>query len=150
MKRKTVLIIAVLAAVLLAGSIGGIALAQTGVTDNATTTTGKTLLGRVAAILGIDQQKLENAVAQARDEQQAAALDSYLAKLVEKGTITQAQADQYKQWWQSRPDTSALQEQLREWQANRPDVPLGDGPGGRFHMGGGFNGMMGIGPGGCW
>ncbi len=101
-RSKKLLIIAVLAAVVLAGSIGGIALAQTGSADN--TTSGTTLLARVAAILGIDQQKVEDAFAQAQRQMQEEALDNYLKNLVDQGKITQEQADQYKAWVQARPD----------------------------------------------
>jgi len=65
----------------------------------------KTLLARVAAILGIDQQKAEDAFTQARSEMREEALDNYLKNLVDQGKITQQQADQYKSWWQARPET---------------------------------------------
>jgi hypothetical protein len=32
------------------------------------------------------------------------ALKSWLQDLVDKGKITQEEADQYLEWWQSRPD----------------------------------------------
>jgi len=120
-KRKWIIAAAILAVVvLLAGSVGGVALAQTSSTgDNPE----KTLLARVAAILGIDQQKLEDAFAQAQKEMRDEALDSRLRGLVEKGKITQEQADQYRQWWQSRPDIGPYREQLREWQKARPGIP---------------------------
>ncbi len=101
-RRKKWVIITVAAAILLVGTMGGMALAQTG--ENST---GKTLLARVATILGIDQQKVEDAFAQAQRDMQSEALDSYLKNLVDQGKITQQQADQYKSWWQSRPDLPA-------------------------------------------
>lgn len=106
MRNKKWVIVAVLvAAVVLAGSIGGVALAQTGTTGN--TDTGKTLLARVATILGIDQQKVEDAFAQAQREVRDEALDARLKALVEAGKITQEQANQYKTWMQSKPDVPA-------------------------------------------
>jgi len=132
MWRSKKLIVAVLAAtVLLVGSIGGLALAQT---ESASDSSGKTLLARVAAILGIDQQKLENAFAQAQREMRDEALDKYLKNLVDQGKITQEQADQYKKWWQSRPDVEPFRQQLRAWQQARPDIPL-PGPFGRYFWG---------------
>lgn len=103
-KSKKFILIAVVVAIALAGSLTGVALAQ----DDNTSTTGqsKTLLGRVATILGIDQQKVEDAFTQAQKEMRDERLDSYLNSLVEDGKITQEQADQYKSWWQSRPDIS--------------------------------------------
>jgi hypothetical protein len=121
-RRKKFIIVAVLATtVLLVGSIGGLAFAQTGSTDN--TTSGKTLLARVATILGIDQQKVENAFAQAQREMRDEALDSYLKNLVDQGKITQQQADQYKAWVKSSPDMSQYQQKLKEWQQARPATP---------------------------
>jgi len=99
-RRKGFVIISLLVAVVLVGSLAGLALAQTVDTGQP-----KTLLTRVAAILGIDQQKLQDAVTQAQGQMRDEAVDSYLKNLVEQGTITQGQADQYKSWWQARPDT---------------------------------------------
>lgn len=102
---KKFIIPIVVAAVLLLifGTLGGVALAQTSTTaDN--TTPGKTLLGRMATILGIDQTKVEDAYSQASKEMQQDRLDTYLNNLVTQGKITQQQADEYKQWIQSKPD----------------------------------------------
>jgi uncharacterized membrane protein len=111
-KRKW-LIVGMVAAViiLVAGIVGGVAYAQTSTTSTTTpatttTDTGKTgILARVAEILGIDQQKLQDAFNQAEREQTDAALTARLDALVKDGKLTQAQADQYKKWWESRPDT---------------------------------------------
>jgi hypothetical protein len=68
------------------------------------------LLDRVCQIyqentgVAIDPQQLKDAFAQAQKEMQDEALQSWLQKLVNEGKITQDQADQYLQWWQSRPD----------------------------------------------
>ena len=137
-RSKKFIIVAVVAAiVLLVGSIGGVAFAQTGSTSDGS---GKTLLARVAAILGIDQKKVEDAFAQAQREMREEALDNYLKGLVTEGKITQEQADQYKKWWQSRPDITPYRQQLKEWQETRPDIPL---PGPFGHFGGrSFDGGM--------
>lgn len=106
-RSKKFIIITVLAViVVVTATFGGIALAQAGGsgTTSSSKTSGNPLLARVAAILGIDQQKLENAFAQARSEAREQALDNYLKKLVAQGKITQQQADQYKAWWNSRPN----------------------------------------------
>ena len=100
-RNKKVIVVAVLAAVVLAAAIGGAAAyAQT----SNTTSGNNTISARVARILGIDQQKVEDAFAQARSEAQAEALDNYLKNLVTQGKITQAQADQYKDWVKSKPN----------------------------------------------
>lgn len=102
-KRKFILIAVVLAVMVLAGSIAGVAVAQSGGTSQNQT---KTLWARVATILGIDQQKLESAVAQAQKETQSERLNQYLQGLVDQGKMTKDQADQYKKWWDSRPNTT--------------------------------------------
>ena len=152
-RSKKFIIIGLLATVLLVGSIGGVAFAQTGsgspagvlLTQNVSENVSqpKTLLARVAKILGIDQQKLENAFTQAQSEMKNEALDNYLKKLVDEGKITQAQADQYKAWVQARPDMEPFRQQLKEWQQARPNTDNASLPGlfGRFG-GRGFNGGM--------
>ena len=101
-RRKKFIIIGLLATVLLVGSIGGVALAQT---ENGDDSQPKTLLDRVAEILGIDQQKLEDAFAQAQSDMRDEALDRYLQKLVDDGKITDVQAGEYKAWLEAKPDT---------------------------------------------
>jgi hypothetical protein len=101
--KKFIIVSAILAVVLVVG-IAGVAIAQTG---GETQSGGKTLLGRVAAILNLDEQTVEDAFQQAKKEMADEALDARLNALVEKGTITQGQADEYKEWWQGRPDTLA-------------------------------------------
>lgn len=102
--KKKWLIIAVLGAVVLSiGILGGVAYAQSG-SASANTITGKTFAARVANILGIDQAKVEEAFAQAQKEMQDEALTNRLDKLVEEGKITPQQADEFKQWWQARPE----------------------------------------------
>ncbi len=157
-RRKKFVIVALLAAVVLVGSIGGVVFAQAGSTDN--TTASKTLIARVAGILGIEQQTLQDAVTQARTDMRSEALDNSLKSLVDQGKITQAQADQYKAWVKAKPDMSQSQQQLKDWmqarpgispelkawQDARPNMPM---PGGFGRFGGrGFGGgMMGRGHG---
>lgn len=119
-RRKKILIVALLAAVVLVGSIGGVVFAQTGSTDN--TTADKTLVARVAVILGIDQQQVQDAVTQARTDMQDEALDNYLKNLVDQGKITQSEADQYKAWVKSKPDMSQYNQQLKDWVQARPEL----------------------------
>ena len=116
--RKFIIIASVIAALVLVMSLTGIALAQ-----DTGDSSGQSLLARVAKILGIDQQKVEDAFDQAQTDMQNEALDNYLNKLVEEKKITQEQADQYKAWVQSKPDMTQYQQQLKDWQEARPDIP---------------------------
>ena len=120
-RRKKFIAVALLVVVVLFGSIGGVVFAQT---ENENDSQPKTLLARVAEILDIDQQKLEDAFVQARSEMRAEALQNRLADAVEQGILTQEEADQYLEWWQAKPD-----------------VQLG-GPGLRGFGGGGSHGPM--------
>ena len=82
MWRKRKFIIMLLGAVLIiAASIGGVAMAQ----DSEENSQSDSLLGRVAAILGIDQQRVEDAFEQAQVEMREQALDKYLQNLVDEG-----------------------------------------------------------------
>jgi hypothetical protein len=128
-KKWITITVLVAAFVVLAGVIGGMAYAQTGTATTANATAsdpGKTLYAKVAVILGIDQQKLEAAFAQARKEMRDDELTSQLKNMVEQGTVTQTQADEYLKWWQSKPDVAS-------------ELEFGGGPG----IPGGPHGMRG-------
>jgi hypothetical protein len=112
-RSKKFIIVTVLAAVVLVGSIGGVVLAQTGNGDE----DGSQLEARHAALLdrvceiyeqntdvAINADELQNAFAQAQSEMMEEALENRLQNLVEQGKITQEEADQYKAWQQARPD----------------------------------------------
>jgi uncharacterized membrane protein len=109
MKKKNLIIVSIVVTVviLVGGILGGVVYAQSGsttTTSPATTSTAKdTLLAKVAAILGIDEAKLESAFTQAQQEIQTDALNTRLQKLVEAGKLTQEEADKYLKWWQSQP-----------------------------------------------
>jgi hypothetical protein len=114
-RKKIVLLAAVAVAVLISGVVAGVTLAQSG---NSTQTQANTryqeLLNKVATIyqqntgVTIDPQQLETAFTQAQKEMQSEALQTWLQNLVTQGKITQAQADQYLQWWNSKPDVPLL------------------------------------------
>jgi len=130
-KSKKVILIGLLAIALLAGSTVGIALAQTENGDEIQSVDRYgALMDRVCGIyedstgVSIDPEQLKTAFAQARGEMAAEAMESRLQSLVEEGTITQGEADEYLEWWQARPDTV---------------LP---GPGGRGFGPGGFGGGM--------
>lgn len=116
-RSKKFVLVTLLATVALVGSISGVVAAQNGddsqpnaANQTANQTVNQTLLDRVCEIyqentgVAIDPQALEDAFAQAQSEKLQEALDSRLQYLVDQGKITQGEADQYKEWWQSRPD----------------------------------------------
>lgn len=114
-KRKWFVPMVVVLSVLLIGGItGGIVAAS----DDSSSVEEQTeaadryqvLLGRACAIyeestgVAINSGQLMDALKQARQEMRDEALGTWLQKLVEDGKITQGEADQYLEWWQSRPD----------------------------------------------
>jgi hypothetical protein len=54
--------------------------------------------------VAVDSEQLKAALDQAQTEMKDEALESRLQDLVDEGKITQEEADQYLEWWQSRPD----------------------------------------------
>ena len=61
------------------------------------------LATKVAEILGLDAVEVDSAIKQAREELRDEALKKKLDGFVQRGRITQKQADEYLEWIQSRP-----------------------------------------------
>ena len=101
MRRRWIVIGTIIGVVAL-GITGGAVLAQSDGTDG--DATFKSLPSRVAAILGLDEVQVQDAFKQATTEMQDERLQRKLDHLVEKGRLTQEEADQYKEWYQSRPE----------------------------------------------
>ena len=101
-RSKKFIIVVVLVAVILSGTIGGVVLATNG-GEIEPEAQHEALLDRVCEIyqentgVAIDQEALKNAFAQAQDEMRTEALENYLRSLVEQNKITQEQADDYLQ-----------------------------------------------------
>jgi hypothetical protein len=137
-KRKWFIPVVVVSVLLIGGIVGGVVVAgsdSSSNTDDQSKITDRfqAFLDRVCAIyeektgVAIDSEQLKDALAQARSEIREEALESWLQNLVEEDKITQEEADQYLEWWQSRPDI---------------ELPLpglgGPGPGGGMMGGRGF------------
>lgn len=104
MKGWLKVLLSVLLAVVLLGVPSGIALAQ----DEQTEPPQNALTARVAEILGIQQETLENAIKQAQQEQWQKALEERLDQMVEKGIITGEQKEAFLDWLKKRPDIPGL------------------------------------------
>jgi|SaaInl7_135m_RNA_FD_contig_31_2822505_length_524_multi_16_in_0_out_0_1 hypothetical protein len=98
--RKRWMITSFLVGLLTVGVAGGAVLANDHEEGSPFTGFG----ARVAEILGIDQAQIEEAFKQAREEMADERLQAKLDAQVEAGRITQEQADEYIEWYQSRPD----------------------------------------------
>jgi len=119
MWRKRKFIIILLGTILIvAATISGVAMAQ----DSEEISQSDSLLGRVAAILGIDQQTVEDAFNQAQAEMKEAAMDKYLQNLVDEGKITEEEAAEYKGWLEARPDMTEYFDKMKDWMESRPDI----------------------------
>ena len=108
--KKRWIVSSILVGLLAAGLAGGAVLAQSD-GDGAKVTERKSkegvrdeVMGRVAEILGIEQSALESAFDQAITEQAEREAAEVLASLVEKGILTQDQADAFQAWLTARPD----------------------------------------------
>jgi hypothetical protein len=102
-KSKQFILLLVLAAVIVAGSIGGIVYAQGG-DDEEDVAPRTALLERVADKLGIDAQQLKDAFTEVIEEMRDEAQLKWLDKAVEEGLITEEEAQEYSEWWAARPD----------------------------------------------
>ncbi|MBA7470919.1 hypothetical protein ES703_50386 [subsurface metagenome] len=65
-------------------------------------------LSKVADILGLDEEQLADAFLQAQQEMRDEAQEQCLQTAVEEGLITEQEAEQIREWWDSRPE--ALQQ----------------------------------------
>ena len=137
-KRKWFVPAILLSILLIGGIVGGVVAAAE---DSAGNTEAESqmldrhqaVLDRACAIyeektgVAIDPEQLKGALEQAQSEFRDEALHDLLENLVDEDKITQEAADQYLDWWQSRPDTEL------------PLPGLGRrGPGGGMMRGGGF------------
>jgi hypothetical protein len=141
-KKKWIIIgVAVAVVVLAAGILGGVAYAQSPTPSSAGigAGTGKTLLERVATILGIDQAKLKDAVNQAEKDMSVDNAKAFLDKQFQAGKITQKQEDDYLNWLKSKP--ADLPANLGMGQGGRMGPMMGSQNG--MHQGGmGFGGGL--------
>jgi hypothetical protein len=146
-KRKWFIPVVVVSVLLIGGIVGGIVVAGSDSSSNTedqsqTTDRYQALLDRACVIyeektgVAIDSAQLKDALDQAQSEIQEGALENWLQDLVDEGKMTQEEADQYLEWWQSRPDI---------------EVPLpglgGPGPGGGMMQARGFGPRGGACPG---
>jgi len=128
-RSKKLIIGVVLAAALLFGSLGGVALAADNEDDSQPGAFFGALWDKVCAIYEektgdtLDQEALKEAFAGAHSELRLEAMQNRIQSMVEEGKITQEQADEYLNWQKAMPE-------------------IADGFGFRGHIG--FHGMGGL------
>ena len=97
MKKAVVgLLVAAMVAV---GVMGGTVLAQ-----SAEESPIRSFAERVAEILGLETEAVENAMEQAKSDMADERVQALLDKMVEAEKITQEQADAYSTWYENRPE----------------------------------------------
>jgi len=126
--KKRWLLVPIVAAVIAFAVMGGVALAQGN--DESAGSPWSSFASRVASILGLDEATVQDAFDQARSEMQDEALQQRLDNMVERGLINPEQADEYYEWYQSRPE----------------GMPFGGFGGRGFGRGGMWGGMKWRGP----
>ncbi|PKB66075.1 MAG: hypothetical protein BZY81_08360 [SAR202 cluster bacterium Io17-Chloro-G4] len=108
-QKKRWIIVSLIVGLLTIGITAGVAMGHGGGEDRESALNN--FASRVATILGLQESKVQDAFTQAKEETRAAnqaakeaRLQDKLNQLVEDGSITQEQADQYMEWLQSRPE----------------------------------------------
>ena len=149
-KGKKITIIALMAIVALAGTLGGVALAQD--EEEATTTTPETarfaILERACEIyqektgVAIDADTLKDALCQAGDEHKEQARNQWRQRLIDEGILTEEQLTAWEEWLESRPAFPT--EEFKSWMESKPDdLPqafgFGKHDGKRFAFGFGYH-----------
>ena len=102
MKRRW-LFVFLLAGVLVIGVTGGAVLAQGDGTSSDSPFKG--FASRVASILGLTEAEVQEAFQQASTEMEDEALQRKLNRMVERGKLTQQEADEYLTWYKDRPQS---------------------------------------------
>ena len=141
-KSKKFIVATVLVAVFLVAGTAGVVLAQD---ENQGAGPHQTLLIRVAQILGIDQQKLEDAFNQAMSEQREQlkeTMEQKIQNMVKDGKLTQQQLDEFNTWMKAKPEMPNVnprelkklldegkitQQQIdafKDWMKARPELPF--------------------------
>jgi hypothetical protein len=110
-KKKKIILGALLSTAAIVGITSGVAFAQDGSEPEVNAEERHdALLERIAEIYeantgdAINPEALKDAFIEARDEMIAEALQNRLDRAVEEGVLTQKEADELKEWIESRPD----------------------------------------------
>ena len=88
------------------GGLGGAALAQE--SDASVGASVKSFTGRLAEKLGINEATVQSAMEEVRADVESEMIDRKLAVAVEKGFMTQEQADEYRSWYSARPSGPSI------------------------------------------
>ena len=128
MTKKRWIAAAAVVVVLIAGVTGGTLMAQQG-GDDGDAAESKSFAARVAEILGLDTETVEDAINQAKREMFDERVRKKLDAAIAKGLIDQAKADEILEWLAEQPDGA-------------PPWLMGDGDGKKGFRGRGKGGPL--------
>lgn len=136
-RSRKIILMALLTLVVVGGSIGGVALADTEDEDSSQPQTryGATL-DRACEIyeentgVAINVDELTNALTQAGEERMLEARNQFRQRLIDEGEVTQEQLDEHDAWLEAKPD-------VRIGHGDGGFRGMGGMRGGWFHMRGG-------------
>ncbi|MFC1930499.1 hypothetical protein ACFLWE_01220 [Chloroflexota bacterium] len=117
--RKKFIFVALAAVTVIAGSITGVAFAQSGGSGYINLIERASQIYQENTGSALDIQALKDAFAQAQDEMREKSLQDQ----IEKGRITQEQADRYNAWKQAKPDTEQFRQGFEAWKQGKPEMP---------------------------
>jgi hypothetical protein len=66
---------------------------------------GQVFVGKLADILGLDEGQVSDAVQQAHQEMMEECQQQRLQHALDEGLITDTEAEQIQEWWDSRPES---------------------------------------------
>ena len=92
------------AVVALAALIFGVGIVAAQVADDDHDSKASRFASKVASILGLNEDEVEDAITQAKKELRDETVQAKLDAMVEKGHLTQEQADEYKAWIDAKPE----------------------------------------------
>ena len=106
-KKRNLLLVLFTVALLALGITGGAIFAQEGGAPDGSAqddSDKKSMASRVAGILGLGEEEVQDAFKQARREMRDEKFQTRMDRLVEKGQITEDEAVEAVDWFQSRPE----------------------------------------------
>ncbi len=126
-RTKKIVLAVIITTVVLAGSIGGVALAADGDDEDTQETTFGIFMDRVLEIyqektgVTIDKEALNDALNQAREEKGAEPRFKFHFGRFGDDELTQEQQDELDAWLEARPDFP--NDEFKAWMESRPDFP---------------------------
>jgi hypothetical protein len=107
MRRYIKLGVIALVVVAVFAAVIGTTVAFAGSPDGDTNADGgprQVFIGKVANILGLEEEQVADAFGQAHQQMFQEAQEQRIQQAIEDGLITEEEATQIRQWWQDRPE----------------------------------------------